>query len=78
MTKTTPDSVRKSDGYLCEYSDQPIAECYCRNVTGRTVPAIVMYCMGRYQECPVYRQRVARESGSQTGSRRNPEDARDD
>jgi hypothetical protein len=46
--------------YLCEYAEHPHEECYCRRLNGRTVPNIVMYCMDRYRECPIYRSRAAR------------------
>jgi hypothetical protein len=46
--------------YLCEYAEHPLEECYCRRLNGRTVPTIVMYCMDRYRECPIYRSRAAR------------------
>ena len=53
-TEHTPD---KTDApYLCGYSRAPFADCYCRKVTGRTVPNIVLYCMERYRECPVYKR----------------------
>jgi len=43
---------------FCEYSDQPFDDCYCRNISGRTVPNIAMYCMERYQDCPIYQKQV--------------------
>jgi hypothetical protein len=74
MTKSPSDSGPQTAAYLCEYSQQPFAECYCRNVTSRTVPNIAQYCMERYWECPIYRQRVAQETICQNGSENSPED----
>ena len=50
--------------YLCEYSRMPFDECYCHNITSRTVPYIVMYCMDRYRECPVFQKRVQQATTS--------------
>ncbi len=41
---------------LCEFSQQPLEDCYCRNVNGQTVPNVVKFCMGEYRECPIYRR----------------------
>lgn len=48
--------------YLCVFSSRPFDECFCRNLTGRTVSNIAMYCMDRYQECPVYQKQVLLEA----------------
>ena len=40
--------------YLCEHALDPFDDCYCRKVTGRHIPNIAQYCMGRYSECPIY------------------------
>jgi hypothetical protein len=53
--RTHPDN---DTPYLCRYSRQPFDDCYCRKVTGRTVPNIVLYCMERYRECPIYRKQA--------------------
>ena len=58
MNNSTPEPFRNDSLFLCDHSSAPFGDCYCQNVTGRTVPNIVLYCMGRYQECPVYRRRV--------------------
>gem|GEM_PF-3083429 len=60
MINSVPNSSHQAAAYLCEYSLQPFAECYCRNVTGRTVPNIAQYCMERFQECPIYRQHLTK------------------
>lgn len=62
MTTSASDNGRQAPDYLCEYSHHPFAECYCRNVTGRTVPSVVQYCMDRFRECPVYRQHAVQQT----------------
>lgn len=47
--------------YLCEYANHPFDDCYCRVVNGRTVPNIVLYCMERFRECPIYRKQLQQE-----------------
>lgn len=47
--------------YLCEYADKPFDDCYCRQITGRSVPKIARYCMERFAECPVFRRNAARD-----------------
>ncbi|HEX9078038.1 MAG TPA: hypothetical protein VF795_00540 [Desulfuromonadaceae bacterium] len=42
---------------MCEYLRDPFDECYCRRITGKSVPNIALYCMERFRECPVYRTR---------------------
>ena len=48
---------------LCEFSQQPFDDCYCRNVNGQTVPNVVKFCMGEYRECPVYRRYTRLKTG---------------
>jgi hypothetical protein len=74
MTKSPSDSGRQTAAYLCEFSQQPFAECYCCNVTSRTVPNIALYCMERYWECPIFRQRVAQKKICQNGFEIVPKD----
>lgn len=54
-THATDDPVTH---YLCEYSRKPFEECFCRQITGRTVPKIALFCMERFRECPVYRKQA--------------------
>ncbi len=58
MTKQHASKPEAEATYLCECAHQPFDECYCRKLNGKTVPNIVMYCMDRFTECPVYRRRV--------------------
>lgn len=53
-----------TSSYLCEYAQQPFVDCYCRNVSGRTVPNVVFYCMERFDDCPVYRKQLQQKSNS--------------
>jgi hypothetical protein len=58
--KTTSDPTdNHNKPYLCEFSLNPFVDCYCLQVTGRSIPVITRYCMGRYEECPVYRKRTS-------------------
>lgn len=42
---------------MCEYVRQPLADCYCRQVSSRTIPRIARYCLGGHADCPVYLRR---------------------
>lgn len=68
MTTPTPP-------YLCEYANRPFDDCYCRVVNGRTVPNIVLYCMERFRECPIYRQRLRQEATGPDTHKNTLEDA---
>lgn len=41
---------------LCEYTANPFEDCFCREVTGRTVPMIARLCMDNYTDCPIYQK----------------------
>lgn len=56
MNSPCPKTDHDPTQYLCEHSRDPFDDCYCRQVTGRTVPNIALYCMERFRECPVYRK----------------------
>jgi len=58
MTKPADTAKPLATQIFCEFSRQPFDDCYCRNISGRAVPNIAMYCMDRYQECPIYQKHV--------------------
>ncbi|MBF0378368.1 MAG: hypothetical protein HQK72_12930 [Desulfamplus sp.] len=41
---------------LCQFSNNPFDDCYCRKVTGLSIPFITKYCMDKYHECPIYKK----------------------
>jgi hypothetical protein len=60
MKRSRPVIAGCATPYLCQYSQHPLEECYCRRLNGKTVPNVVTYCMDRYRDCPVYRSRAAK------------------
>ncbi len=54
--KPFPGLGNNDSHLLCDHAKAPFADCYCRAVTGRTVPNIALYCMGSFRDCPVYRK----------------------
>jgi len=54
--KLTKQKPPEQTALLCEFSQQPFDDCYCRNVNGRTVPSVVEFCMDNYRKCSIYRQ----------------------
>ena len=58
------DTLESSDrSYLCRYALEPFEDCYCSNLTGKSIPRIVLYCMNDYRLCPVYRRCVLKKGG---------------
>ena len=57
---TIPEYRKKPEqtAPLCEFSQQPFDDCYCRNVNGQTVPYVVKFCMGEYMECSIYPRQI--------------------
>lgn len=51
---------------LCEWATHPFQDCYCIEVTGRTVSMIARYCMDNYRECPVYLKFIHRDKKEKT------------
>ena len=37
----------------CPYLEHPMPECYCSDLSHRTIPKAVRYCLNRHQLCPV-------------------------
>ncbi len=62
MAKPTTIINPPAPPFLCEYSHKPVEECYCRHVTGRSVPNIALYCMERFRECPIYRKLLQQQT----------------
>ena len=44
----------------------PFADCYCRNVTGSSIPKIAKFCMEGNSDCPVY-EKIATGKIKQAG-----------
>ena len=58
------DTLESSDrSYPCRYALEPFEDCYCRNINGKSIPKIVLYCINDYRLCPVYRRRVLKKGG---------------
>lgn len=53
--KSSPPDIDVAK-YLCPHALDPFEICYCRTVTGRNIPKIARYCIGSYQDCPVYKK----------------------
>ena len=62
--KPNPIHQHQNTTLLCEFSHQPFDECYCRNVSGRTVPNIALFCMERFCECPIYRKHLQQKTSN--------------
>ena len=58
MAKTENSDNHQNTQFMCVHWKLPFDDCYLSGVTGSTIPSIVMYCMDRYRECPVYKKRA--------------------
>jgi len=38
----------------CEFVSNPSSHCHCLQITSRSVPNIIKYCMDSYHNCPIY------------------------
>lgn len=72
MTKLATPTAQPATNLLCEFACQPFDDCYCRDVTGRTVANIAMYCMDRYRECPIYCKWSRQEGACGGGNKNSP------
>jgi hypothetical protein len=45
----------------CPYLDTPFAGCRVQVITSKTIPNILEYCGDHYRDCPLFRDRHARE-----------------
>ncbi len=73
MNSTHVAAKSGSTTYLCEYAHDPFDDCYCRHITGKSVPNIALYCMEHFRECPVYRNRRP-ESCERPGTLQSPKE----
>lgn len=39
----------------CPHVKQPLAGCYCLNLTNSTIPLVIYYCREFYTQCPIYK-----------------------
>ena len=54
FTTWTPDGDGKD--VLCPVLDSPEPDCYCMNLTSRTIPLAVQYCLRDFRTCPIYQR----------------------
>ena len=53
-----PDRVPFSEGANsdCPQVARPLPDCYCRSLTGSTIPLVIYFCRELFTDCPVYRR----------------------
>lgn len=44
-----------ADHTLCRFVRDPFPECYCMNLTGRTIGKMLLFCSADYRSCSIYR-----------------------
>ena len=43
----------KSELDDCPYLENPLPECYCRELSNQSIPRMVRYCLNRHRSCPL-------------------------
>ena len=41
---------------MCALVETPHPDCHCLSVNSSTIPKIIQYCMGRFHDCPLYKE----------------------
>ena len=54
LTAWTPDERGKEEA--CPVLDDPAPDCYCLNLTSRTIPKAIQFCLRDFRQCPIYKK----------------------
>lgn len=41
---------------LCPFIDEPFDDCYIKNMISLNTEAVINYCGGNFEECPIYKR----------------------
>jgi len=56
LRKRSEMGLQWNNNHMCPFVKNPLRECYCFNLTSKTINSAIEYCGYNYQRCAIFKK----------------------